>query len=138
MRIEKSEVMKKEYKTKYIADDGTEFKSLDECSNYEHECKMQELGIKVRRGWEFYENLAGTIYYIPSESAFKYFIDKICWYSHVYHGSGWYLRIEHRSMNSRDWEEILFMPYYLKQIEEEYLEYKNSMYAIMLEANEEK
>ena len=138
MRIEKSEVMKKEYKTKYIADDGTEFNSLAECENYERECKMQELGIKVRRGWEFYESLAGTMYYIPSESAFNYFIDKVCWATHRYYGSGWYLRIEHNSDYARYPEELLYMPDYLRQIEEEYLEYKNSMYAIMLSANEEK
>ena len=137
MRIEKSEVMKKEYKTKYIADDGTEFDSLAECNKYEHECKMQELGIKIRQGWEFYESLSGTMFYIPSEDAFRYFVNKACLIAHRYYGSGWYMRIWPNNDYGPQ-EELLYMTDYLRQIEEEYLEYKNSMYAIMLSANEEK
>ena len=58
MRTEKKEIQKIEYVTTYIADDGTEFKSEEECKKYEQTATCAINGMFNKLKIQKFENVA--------------------------------------------------------------------------------
>ena len=119
----------------YIAEDGTKFDDDYDCRQYEQELQFQKLGIKVKDGYSF-DKERGKLYYIPSEEAYHYVNKNIWWDTPGYSGRGWYLRIIHEEAYIPNWDEIYYMPKYIKELEKNLLQYKQEMHDIMWELEE--
>lgn len=106
-------------RTIYTTSDGKEFQYKQWAQEHEAELQRDNRYIKYESVYTFEnEDIAG-LYYIDSLDNFKY-MTETAWFDckpSAYEGPGWYLHIGHDGGDSNDWNEVYYLPSYLKEME---------------------
>ena len=120
MRKEIREVPTIEKQVRYIADDGTEFKTQYACEDYEYKQERDKRKIQWYACESIAEELPAKLWYIRSEEEFKW-LEKTEWaHTYVYSnfsGEGWYIAIRHDGGDDRDAHEIYPLREYIQHYE---------------------
>lgn len=116
MRTEMRTRQKPEYYNVYIADDGTEFTSRQECVSYEFQLEKDKRKLPYCSGEDMEGNYA-ALWYIKSEEEFEW-LKKTEWahceVNDQFEIEGWYIAMFHDGGDYIDWYDVELLDDYIK------------------------
>lgn len=116
MKTETRTRQKPEYYNVYIADDGTEFTSRQECVSYEFQLEKDKRKLPYCSG-EDIEGYYADLWYIKSEEEFEW-LKKTKWahceVNDKFDKEGWYIAMFHNGGDHMDWYDVALLDDYIK------------------------